>query len=165
VADRDDIAAPLSGLVISPTDARDADVTALVQRHLAFAHVETPAENIHAIGPEGLVDPSITVFAARRDGVVVGIGALKELDHGHAELKSMHTASEARRRGVGRAMVERLLAEARARGYDRVSLETGSNDAFLPARALYQRAGFAYCAPFADYVVTEDNVYMTLELG
>jgi len=111
-----------------------------------------------------LLGPAVTFFALRRDGELLGVGALKELDPTHAEIKSMHTAEAARGTGVGRAMVEHLLATASARGYRRVSLETGSMDAFLPARTLYASVGFVPCGPFADYSESPNSSFMTLAL-
>jgi len=104
-------------------------VYALLERHLGFAHEHTPIEDVHALDIDGLLDPAVTLFSARRDGVLLGIGALKQLDNDHGELKSMHTAAAARRQGVGRAMVAHLVGVARQRGYQRVSLETGAMDA------------------------------------
>jgi putative acetyltransferase len=150
--------------VIAVDDPRADDVRALLARHLAFAHETTPPEHVHALDLDGLLDPALTFFAARRGGVLVGIGALKQLDAGHGELKSMHTAAEARGQGVGRCMVEHLLATARQRGYARVSLETGTTDAFVPARALYRSVGFTSCGPFGDYRPSPDNEFMTLAL-
>jgi putative acetyltransferase len=121
----------------------------------------TPPEDVHALDLDGLLDPTITFFSLRVDGELLGVGAIKQLDDRHAELKSMHTAVAARRRGVGRAIVEHLLAVAAERGVRRVSLETGSGDAFAPARALYTRAGFAPCGPFGDYRPSPNSAYMT----
>ena len=120
---------------------------------------------MHALDLDGLLDPALTFFIARTDGALVGIGALKQLDAEHAELKSMHTASEARGQGVARAMVNHLLAVARERGYRRVSLETGSTDAFEPARSLYASAGFERSGPYADYPDSPNSTFMTLRLG
>jgi putative acetyltransferase len=106
----------------------------------------------------------VTFFGARRDGVLVGVGALKQLDPTHGEVKSMHTAAAARGRGTGLAIVRHLLDLAKARGYRRVSLETGTMDAFAPARRLYARVGFAPCRPFADYTVNPFSTCMTIEL-
>src|SRR4249919_492287 len=119
-------------LVIDVDDPRRADVRALLQRHLDFSHETSPPEDVHALDLSGLLDPSITFFSARQGGQLLGVGALRQLDGTHGELKSMHTAAEVRGQGVGRAMVERLLAEARQRGLERVSLETGSMEAFAP---------------------------------
>jgi putative acetyltransferase len=139
-------------------------VLALLEQHLAFAREHTPPEDVHALPLDGLLDPAVSFFSLRVDGELLGIGALKRLDDGHAELKSMHTARAARRRGVGRAIVDQLLAEAAARGFRRVSLETGAMEAFAPARALYAGAGFVPCGPFGDYEPSPNSRYMTLAL-
>jgi putative acetyltransferase len=154
----------VADVTIAVEDPRAADVQALLARHLAFAHDNTPPEHIHALGTAGLVDPAVTLFSARHGGRLLGIGALKQLDRTHGELKSMHTAAEARRGGVGRAMVEHLLAVAGRRGYRRVSLETGTMDGFAPARRLYEIMGFVPCGPFGDYRPSADNTFMTIEL-
>jgi putative acetyltransferase len=150
--------------VIEVEDPRGPEVTALLERHLAFCHSTTPLEHAFALDLNGLLDPSVTFFALRRNGELLGAGALKEIDRTHGEIKSMHTATEARRLGVGRAIVDHLLATARMRGYRRVSLETGTMRAFGAARALYANAGFTTCGPFADYRETPDNSFMTLDL-
>ena len=155
----------VSDAVISPDDPNADDVRLLLHRHLTFARATTPPEDIHALDLDGLLDPAISFFSCRADGELLAIGALKHLDDGHAEVKSMHTAEAARGRGLGRAMLEHLLAVARKRGYGRVSLETGAQDAFAPARALYARTGFVVCGPFADYPDTATSVFMTRSLA
>ena len=151
--------------VITPDDPRTADVRLLLDRHLAFANEHSPPEDVHALDIDGLLDPSISFFAYRVEGELLGVGALKHLDDGHAELKSMHTCAEARGRGVGRAMLDHLVALARRRGYRRVSLETGTPEAFAPARAMYAKAGFVSCAPFNGYWDSPNSVCMTLVLA
>jgi len=151
--------------VIARDDPRAEDVRALLERHLAFAAATTPPEDMHALSLDGLTDPSVTLFSLREGGRLLGVGALKELDPSHAEVKSMHTAPDARRRGVGRTLAEHLIAEARRRGYRRLSLETGSGPAFAPARALYASVGFEPCGPFGDYRLSPNSTYMTLALG
>jgi putative acetyltransferase len=106
----------------------------------------------------------VTFLSYRSGGVLLGVGALKHLDPGHAELKSMHVAEEARGRGIGRAILDRLLEVAREGGYRRVSLETGSMEAFAAARSLYASAGFTPCPPFGDYWETPNSTCMTLSL-
>lgn len=145
-------------------DPLAADVRALLERHLAFAHEVTPPEDVHALGVGALLTPDITFFSARRDGVLLGVGALRELDAGHGEIKSMHTAEAARRQGVARAIVEYLIRVARERGYERLSLETGAMDVFQPARALYAGLGFAVCPPFGEYWDSPFSVCMTMDL-
>jgi len=146
-------------------DPRAGDVRALLARHLDFARAASPPESVFALDADGLLDPLITFFSYRADGELLGIGALKELDPGHGELKSMHTAQAARGRGIGGAMVAYLLSVARARGYQQVSLETGSMAEFAPARSLYERAGFRACAAFGSYQPSEYSAFMTLRLA
>lgn len=154
----------MAEFAIDAEDPGRPDVQALLERHLAFCHAVTPLEHAFALDLDGLRDPSITVFALRRDETLLGVGALKELDPAHGEIKSMHTATEARGLGVGRALVDHLVAIAAARGYARVSLETGTAAGFAPARALYAAAGFEPCGPFGDYAESPDNTFMTLAL-
>jgi len=149
---------------ISLDDPRARDVRALLERHLAFANAHSPPEDVHALDLDGLLQPDISFFSLRVDGELLGIGALRMLDDEHAELKSMHTAEDARGRGVGRTMVDHLLAVARGRGVRRVSLETGTPAVFAPARALYARAGFEECEPFGSYEDSPFSVCMTLRL-
>jgi putative acetyltransferase len=151
-------------VTISVDDPRRGDVRALLGRHVAFALAQTPPEDSHALDVEALVEPGVTFFSYRRDGELLGVGALKELDSGHAEVKSMHTVAAARGQGIGRAMVDHLIAVARDRGFRRVSLETGTGPAFAPARSLYAGAGFEPCEPFGDYRRTDNNFYMTMSL-
>ena len=106
----------------------------------------------------------MTFCGVREKGVVLGVGALRQIDTGHAEIKSMHTALAARGRGVGLAMLQHLVQMARNRGCARVSLETGTMPAFDPARRLYERFGFAICEPFADYTDNDFSVCMTLAI-
>lgn len=149
------------GLVISAADPWAPEVAALVAAHLKFSHDVTPPGHVHALGPDGMADASVTVLAARHDRQVVGIGALRDLGGRHAEVKSMHVAAVERGRGVGWALLGRLVALAEARGCDRLSLETGTMAAFDPARSLYHRAGFAPCQPFGDYTANPYSVCMT----
>jgi putative acetyltransferase len=139
-------------------------VRALLQRHLAFAHTHTPAEHAYALDIGALLGPAVTFCSFRAGGELLAVGALKQLDETHGEIKSMHTAEAARGRGVGRAMVGHLINVARERGLHRVSLETGTMAAFAPARALYASVGFTPCGPFGDYRPSPDNTFMTLLL-
>ena len=154
----------MSGAAISPDDPRTPDVRRMLARHLEFAAEHSPVEDRHALDVTGLLEPDVSFFSYRRDGELLAIGALKALDADHVEVKSMHTAESARGRGVGRTMVEHLLAVARARGFRRVSIETGTMAAFAPARALYTAAGFEPCPPFGAYVDSPNSTWMTREL-
>ena len=151
-------------VVIAVDDPRVDDVRALLEAHLAFSRAVTPPGHVHALGIDGLLDPAVTFFSAHRGGVLVGIGALKRLDASHAEVKSMHTSEAARGQGVGRAMVDHLLAVAAERNYQRVSLETGTMDAFAPARSLYTKVGFAPCEPFGEYTANPYSICMTMTI-
>jgi putative acetyltransferase len=150
--------------VIAVDDPMAADIRELLARHLDFASSLSPPQNVFALDATGLVDPAVTFFSCRRDGELLGMGALKHLSDRHGELKSMHTAQAARRTGVARAMLAHLIGFARARGYQLLSLETGSMDGFAPARALYASAGFSACGPFADYQPSPHSTFMSLRL-
>jgi putative acetyltransferase len=152
-------------LVIAADDPIRPDVRALLDEHLSFSRAVTPQNEVHALDEEGLLQSGVTFFSARRGGVLVGTAALRRLDAGHAELKSMHTATVARRQGVGRAMVGYLLTVAATQGYGRVSLETGANEAFGPARALYEEVGFRPCPPFGEYADKPHGACMTIDLS
>jgi len=149
---------------ISTDDPRAADVRALLERHLAFANLHSPPQDVHALDVAGLLDPAITFYGFRLKGELLAVGALKRLDRDHAELKSMHTAEAARGRGIGRTMLGHLIGVARERGFGRVSLETGSMAAFAPARSMYTKAGFSECEPFGDYIPSRNSICMTMSL-
>jgi putative acetyltransferase len=151
-------------LVFAIEDPLTADVRALLQTHLDFCHEVTPPEYSFALEVEKLKAPDITVFTAREDGELLGVGALKIIEPGHGELKSMHTAKASRGRGVGRAMVGHILEYAKSNGLNRVSLETGSHPPYQPARKLYENCGFEYCEAFGGYELSEFNVCMTKAL-
>ena len=149
---------------VRPDDPTVPDVVALLDEHLAFSHEHTPPGHVHALDHSGLEAPDISFFSIRERGELLGVGALRRLDAAHAEIKSMHTAAAARGRGVARAMVQHLVATAEERGARRVSLETGTMDAFDPARRLYASMGFVECEPFGDYLPVPNSVCMTLYL-
>ena len=153
-----------SDVFVRPDDPRAGDVRALLGRHLAFAAATTAPEDIFALDVDELAAAAVTFVSYRDGSELLGVGALKELDQTHGELKSMHTAEAARGRGVGAAIVTYLLGLARERGYTHVSLETGAGPAFEPARRLYARAGFTPCGAFGDYVPSPNSAYMTLAL-
>jgi putative acetyltransferase len=113
---------------------------------------------------KGLQSPDITFWTAWNGETLVAVGALKQLSEDHGEVKSMHTALAARRKGVGSALLRHIISFARSRGVSRLSLETGSWDYFRPAVALYRRHGFIECPPFADYVPDPNSIFMSLDL-
>jgi len=139
-------------------------IKALMQLHLDEMHQWSPPESVHAMPVERLRQGDVTFFSAWDGDRLAGSGALKQIDPGHGEIKAMRSAPDYRGKGVGRAVLLHLLAEARRRGYARVSLETGAEPQFVPARGLYAAHGFSECAPFADYVPDPNSVFMTLEL-
>lgn len=124
----------------------------------------SPPESVHALDVTKLKTPDITFWTVRDGEVLLGCGALKEIDPRHGEIKSMRTPKLLRRRGAGRAILQHMVDVARARGYERLSLETGSPEPFLPARRLYESFGFTQCEPFGDYKPDPYSVFMTLRL-
>ena len=151
-------------MVVHEDDVRGAEILALLDEHLADVARHSPPESVHALDVEELRAPAVTVWTAWEGGELLGCGALKELDPRHGEIKSMRTARAHLRRGVGARILEHLIEEGRRRFYRRLSLETGSMEAFAPARRLYERFGFEECPPFADYRPDPYSVYMTLAL-
>ena len=129
----------------------DPQVIGLLRLHLADMHAHSPAESVHALDLAGLRRPDMAFWTIWEEGRLLGCGALKELDAGHGEIKSMRTAPDQLRSGVGAALVSHMLGVARGRGYRRLSLETGSGEAFAPAHALYRKFGFTECGAFGDY--------------
>jgi putative acetyltransferase len=154
----------IQGLTITEDDLAAEDVRALIALHLSGMHAESPACKVHALPLEKLRQPGVTFYAVRVHGQLAAIGAIKQLDDAHGELKSMRAAPEWRGKGVGEAMLVHLLEVVRARGYARVSLETGRTEAFAPAVALYRKHGFEECEAFGDYVVDEFSWCLALAL-
>lgn len=139
-------------------------IHALLEEHLRSMHALSPPESVHALDLERLRAPGITFWSAWDGDVLLGCGALSELDARHGEVKSMRTPDALRRRGAGRALLQHIIDEARSRGYTRLSLETGSMAAFAPAHRLYESAGFVRTGPFGSYTDDPNSVFMTLTL-
>jgi putative acetyltransferase len=146
------------------TDPVDTAVVDLLDEHVSQLRSISPPESTHALDLDRLRAPGVTFWVARDGDAVLGCGALAEVGPGHGEVKSMRTAPTALRRGVGRAVLGEILAEARRRRLAQVSLETGSDDFFAPARALYAAHGFTECGPFGSYGLDPHSTFMTLEL-
>jgi putative acetyltransferase len=151
-------------VLIRQDDLRRPEIAELLRAHLASARKHSPPESVHALDLEALRAPEITFWTLWDGPDLLGCGALKELDPSHGEIKSMHTAEACRRKGVGARILTHIIDEARSRRYRRLSLETGSPEAFAPARALYARFGFVICGPFANYREDPYSVFMALDL-
>ena len=150
---------------IALDDLRGAAIVAFLEEHVTQLREITPPGSSHALDLEGLRSPDVRFWTASGDdGELLGCAALKTLTAEHAELKSMRTAGHRTRQGVATALLRHVLGEARASGFTRVSLETGSFGFFAPARALYARHGFVECEPFGDYRPDPHSTFMTLEL-
>ena len=149
---------------IKVDDLKGIEVAKLINEHLQGMTQHSPPESIHALNLDRLKKPEITFWSVWDKGELVGCGALKELDDQHGEVKSMRTSSAHLRKGVARKMIQHIIDEANRRGYKRLSLETGSMEAFEPAQKLYASFGFQYCKPFAEYIEDPNSVFMTLEL-
>lgn len=149
---------------IKVDDLSDSRVHALLQEHLQSMALHSPPESVHALDRDALRRPQLTLWTAWENDELLGCAALKELDAGHAQIKSMRTASLHLRKGVASRLLSHLIEQARRRGYSRLSLETGSMSAFDPARSLYSRFGFTYCPPFEGYVEDPYSVFMTTSI-
>ncbi len=145
-------------------DLSSPEVAGLLNEHMQEMKRRSPPESIHALDLEGLRKPEITFWSAWNGNEILGCGALKELDTSHAEIKSMRTAEAHQRKGIAREMLQHIMEEAKKRNYGRLSLETGSQESFEPARKLYAGFGFEYCGPFANYKEDPNSVFMTRTL-
>jgi putative acetyltransferase len=135
-----------------------------LEEHLANMRAISPPGSVHALDLGALRRPDITFWTAWSGTELLGCGALREHTAQHGEVKSMRTASAHRQKGVARVMLTHILAEARRRRYERLSLETGTQAPFVPAHRLYESAGFVRCAPFGDYTEDPNSVFMTMVL-
>jgi len=154
----------MKAMEIRADDPRNPPVAALLAEHLGDLVRHSPPESMHALDADALGAPGVTLWTAWEGETLLGCGALLELDRTHAEIKSMRTATRHLRKGVAAGLLAYMIEQARQRGYRRLSLETGSMDAFAPSRALYAGYGFVPCEPFAGYVPDPHSVFMTHEL-
>ena len=153
------------GFTISPESPLTKDLALLFERHTADMHFDTPPESIHMMDRGALAVPHIAFYVLREAAVPLAMGAFKKLNADHAEIKSMHVLMEHRGRGLSKLMLDHLIAEARAAGIKRLSLETGAQPSFIAARKLYERAGFSECPPFEGYWDDPNSVFMTKEIA
>ncbi|HQR10271.1 MAG TPA: GNAT family N-acetyltransferase [Casimicrobiaceae bacterium] len=150
---------------IEVDDLSRAQVHDLLNEHLANMFALSPPESVFALDVARLRSPEITFWTAWEGEVLLGCGALKELTAAHGEVKSMRTPAALRRRGAGSGILAHIIDVARHRGYETLSLETGSHPAFMPAQGLYRRFGFSYCGPFGSYRADPNSVFMSLRLA
>ncbi|WP_070969020.1 GNAT family N-acetyltransferase [Vibrio sonorensis] len=139
-------------------------VISLLEEHLEDMRSTSPPESVHALDLKGLKQNGLTFWTLWDGDEVLGCVALKELDKQHGEIKSMRTSNESRGKGIGKKLLEHVIEQASSRGYQRLSLETGSMDFFKPARSLYSKRGFQKCQPFADYTNDPNSEFMALVL-
>jgi len=145
-------------------DLSGPGIRALLEEHLRNMREVSPPESVHALDLGKLRQPDITFWTVWEGGELLGCGALRALSPVHGEIKSMRTAEAHRGRGVARAVLNHIVAEANSRAYERLSLETGSMQAFAPAHRLYESFGFTRCGPFGDYVEDPNSLFMTKQL-
>lgn len=149
---------------IREDDLSGAEVRALLALHLKGMHASSPLGTVHALDLSGLKTPEVTVWTSWRGEALLGIGALKSLGAGRGEIKSMHTHPDYLRQGVASALLDHIIGEARARGWRRLSLETGSGPAFEASLALYRKRGFASGEAFGGYTATAFNQFLHMDL-
>lgn len=145
-------------------DLQGPEIALLLQEHHEDMLEHTPAESVHALDLTGLKAPEVTFWSAWIAGELAGCGAIKVIEVGHAELKSMRTSSTHLRQGVAQRLLTHILTAAKQQGITTISLETGTPDSFIPAQKLYRDFGFNECAPFADYREDPYSLYMTKTL-
>jgi putative acetyltransferase len=146
-------------------DLSGPQIARFLDEHVQEMRSITPSpDSKHALDLDDLRQPEITFWSVMDGATLVGCGAIKRLDASHAELKSMRTAPARRRDAIASMLLEHIITEAQRMGFTRLSLETGSYKFFLPARKLYEKFGFEYCEPFADYQADPNSVFMTRHL-
>lgn len=142
-------------------DLSGPEIAGFLGEHVQQMRSITPPESAHALDLDGLRKPEVTFWSVMDGDTLVGCGAIKRLDAGHAELKSMRTTPALKRSGIASLLLEHIMTEAKHMGFTRLSLETGTAEFFLPARKLYEKFGFIYCEPFADYRPDPNSTFMT----
>lgn len=146
-------------------DLSGTEVIDLLIEHRRAMFEHSPPESVHALDVVELRAANMTFWSAWDGNSLTGCGALKQIDETQGEVKAMRTATEHLRKGVARQILDHIIAEARVRNYERISLETGTADAFDAARRLYESRGFEYCGPFGEYSEDPHSVFLTLTLS
>jgi putative acetyltransferase len=149
---------------IREDDLSSRATQAILELHLAEMHANSPPGSVFALDLSGLQAPEVIVWSVWQDDEILGIGALKELDDGSGELKSMRTHPGHLRKGIAALLLEHIIFNAKTRGFKRLSLETGSGSAFEPALALYRKRGFVDGEAFSDYKRSAFNQFLYLQL-
>ncbi|WP_233608004.1 GNAT family N-acetyltransferase [Nocardia stercoris] len=152
-------------LHIRVDDLSGPEIATFLREHVTEMAANSPAGSMHALDLDALRAPGVTFWTAWQAGELVACGAISDLGAGHAELKSMRTARTRTRSGLASKLLSHILSEAKARGFTRISLETGSRDFYAPAQRLYLKHGFDYCEPFGNYRPDPHSVFMTRALG
>jgi putative acetyltransferase len=142
-------------------DLSGPEIAEFLNEHVQEMRSTTPPESKHALDLDGLRKPEITFWSVRDGDTLMGCGAIKRLDTDHAEVKSMRTTPTRKRSGIASLLLEHIITETKRMGFTRLSLETGATEFFLPARKLYEKFGFDYCGPFADYQPDPYSAFMT----
>ena len=155
----------MSKFIIKRDDLTSIQVIELLEEHLADMQATSPPESKHALDIEALRAPHIKFWTLWDGNTIAGCGAYQSLDDKHAEIKSMRTAKNYKKQGVASLVLQHIITDAKADGYEQLSLETGAMDYFMPARKMYEKFGFDYCLPFADYIEDENSKFMTLHLN
>lgn len=145
-------------------DLTGGEVIKLLQEHLADMYATSPPESVHALDVDALKASNIRFFSAWQDNALAGCVAIKTLNNDMAELKSMRTTKAYRGKGVGQALLQFIIEHAKTQGFSSLSLETGTQDYFAPARSLYRKFGFTACGPFGQYKLDPNSHFMTLKL-
>lgn len=154
----------MDALTVRPGSVTEPGVAALIAQHFELMRSSSPEESCHVMPADALEKEGAAVFVAQEGDVVLGVGAIKEIEPAHGEIKSMHTSKAARGRGIGRLVLQSLISYANEQNMQRLSLETGTAEMFAPARALYSAHGFEDCPPFGDYTLDPLSVFMTRAL-
>lgn len=149
---------------IKVDDLSGSEIAEFLEEHIKEMKSVSPPESKHALDLAGLRKPEITFWTVWDGGILIGCGAIKELEADHAEIKSMRTIAAYRGKGVASMLLQHILHEAKLRGYWRISLETGSTPFFDPARNLYTKYGFKNCAPFSSYKEDPNSVFMSRKI-
>lgn len=149
---------------IQNADFENDQLVAILEKHHQEMYATSPPESVHVLDLKQLQDKDITLWMAVEDDQIIGCIALKALSPDHGEIKSLRIQPDFQHRGLASELMRFVILRSRERGYTDLSLETGVEDYFKPAVALYQKFGFSFCGPFGDYQPDENSYFMNLSL-